>query len=117
MSRKLVLHPVTGKYVLCEIQGSIATIVDDNPVLPTTECQPVPTHDARSVSVPQFSETSSQVINTGQPNPGTVPIAPDYVQTLNILQFSINTAWPPAAVSAPPRDDEVYRPAVISINN
>ncbi len=67
--------------------------------------------------MPQFSETSSQVINTGQPNPGTIPIAPDYVQTLNILQVSVNTAQPLAAVSAPPRDDEVYRPAVISINN
>ena len=62
MSRHVVLHPDTGKYVLCEIQGSVATVIEEYPSFESSTVQDTPApaisvnHQQERIPAPPLSQ-------------------------------------------------------------
>ena len=55
-----MIHPKTGQYVLCDICGGIATVINENPTLNLSDTE-ISNHPA---SVPQISVTQFQTEKT-----------------------------------------------------
>ncbi len=84
MSQQLMIHPDTGQYVLCEIRGGIATVIDENPSLhqpqlipqsSVSQQNPPASAQAPAQSDPVFPETASPQISV-MPQPSVAVSAP-----------------------------------------
>ncbi len=92
MPRRVVLHPVTGKYVLCEIQGGVATVIDEYPTFQSSPVQDETPAPAISVN---HQETMS-----APPPPRNDQVFTETLQMPQVPSVSVNTC-PLQAVPAP----------------